>query len=460
MWRALAIVFLLTFALKLCHKDVLWVEEAYPIAAALEILRGKVLYRDVWFDKPPLFAYAYWLFGAAIGWKLRLMGALLVTASSACAWLVARKLWSDREALLAALLLAFYLNFGIPAAVMSAAPDQLIIPLHLLAILFCLRGQPFFAGAAAGLAMLVNPKAPFVLAACLAWQWRSAHLLAAGFTAANLPALASMQWSGALDPYLDQVWRWGMLYSRDTFLSNPFSEAFSRTLNWAGFQATLIIGAASAVWRGRDSKTARLLFWTAVSFAAVCAGLRFFPRYYFHLLVPAAVLAARGLAPLRRPHWAALALLLIPLVRFGPRYIQTAMGQPWADLALHADAREAAAFVQQNQARGILVWGYRPEVYAYSRVPAATPWLDSQPLTGVMADRHLVSSTPTVPAWAADNRRRLVAYEPDIILDGLGPLNPALAISNYPDLKPWLDRYQPLHKTPSFVYYVRRHPQN
>ncbi len=240
--RVLGIIFVLTFLLKLCHKDVVWVEEGYPIAAALEMLRGKVLYRDIWFDKPPLFAGWYALSGAATGWLLRLMGALLVTACSACAWLLARRLWSTREATLAAALLAFFLNFGIPGAVMAAAPDQLMIPLHLLAILFCVRGQPFLAGAACGIALLVNPKAPFVLLACLAWHWRKPHLLAAGAAAANLPAFAWMQWNGSLIPYFDQVWRWGILYSRDTFVTHPLAEAFQRTLNWAGFQAAIVIG--------------------------------------------------------------------------------------------------------------------------------------------------------------------------------------------------------------------------
>jgi len=452
MWRVLTLIFVLTFALKLCHGNVVWVEEAYPIAAAQEMLRGKALYRDIWFDKPPLFAAFYWLFGAAIGWKLRLAGALLVTLSSACAWLLARKLWSEREAALAAALLAFFLNFGIPAAVMAAAPDQLMIPAHLLAILFSVRNQPVLAGVACGVAMLINPKAPFVFIACLAWQWRKVHLLAAGAAAVQLPALAIIDWRA----YFDQVWTWGMLYSRDTFVANPFAEAFQRTLNWAGFQAALIAGAALTLWRQRDPETRRLLFWTVVSFAAVCAGLRFFPRYYFHLLVPVIILAARGLAPLRRPHCLALALLLIPLVRFGPRYVQVARGEPWVDLALHDDARKAADFVLQRPGNTILVWGYRPEVYAYSKAPAATPWLDSQPLTGVMADRHLSSSTPTASDWAHRNRARLTSYHPDIILDGLGPLNPALDIANYPELKPWLDRYRLASSNGSFRIYVRR----
>ena len=49
----------LVAAARLCHLDIVWVEEGYPLAAAREILAGKPLYSDIWFDKPPLFPLAY-----------------------------------------------------------------------------------------------------------------------------------------------------------------------------------------------------------------------------------------------------------------------------------------------------------------------------------------------------------------------------------------------------------------
>ena len=54
-------------AARLCHSGIVWVEEAYPTAAAIQILDGKALYRDVWFDKPPLSALIYLLWDARIG---------------------------------------------------------------------------------------------------------------------------------------------------------------------------------------------------------------------------------------------------------------------------------------------------------------------------------------------------------------------------------------------------------
>jgi hypothetical protein len=326
----------------------------------------------------------------------------------------------------------------------------------LLAIFFCIRGNPLPAGLAAGLALWLNPKAPFVIAACLLWQWRRAHWFFLGIAAVSLPLIAWLYWTGAWIPYIDQVWRWGFVYSRDTFLTHPVREGFLRLANWMGFHATLVAGAAFLLARSRNADTRRLALWALISLAAVAAGSRFFPRYFFQFLTPMSILAAGGLAQLKRQHIAALLLLLIPFLRFGPRYIQLATAAPWADLALHDDARNAARFLNQSHAQSILVWGYRPEVYAYSRVPAATPWLDSQPLTGVIADRHLTSSEPTFPDLAQANRLKLAAFDPDFIIDGLGPLNPKLAIASYPDLAAWLARYREVARFRSIIVYELR----
>src|SRR5207253_10981992 len=55
--RLILLLLFLTVAMaRFCHTQILWVEEAYPSAAAAQVMEGKFLYRDVWFDKPPLYA--------------------------------------------------------------------------------------------------------------------------------------------------------------------------------------------------------------------------------------------------------------------------------------------------------------------------------------------------------------------------------------------------------------------
>jgi len=193
--------------------------------------------------------------------------------------------------------------------VMALAPDLLMVLPHIAAVYLAWRGRVFWSGLVAGMALLVNAKAVFLLAACALWTWRDLPLLLAGFA---LPNLAALGWFGR--PYIDEVWRWGALYSEQTL---AFATGFTRTLNWAGFQSALVVGAAVAFWK---EKHWRMLVWLFLSLSAVAAGWRFFPRYYFQLLPVMALMAARGYTLLGR--WRAIVwvLLLFPLVRFGPRY--------------------------------------------------------------------------------------------------------------------------------------------
>jgi hypothetical protein len=70
------ILFLGLLAARLCHVRILWAEESLPMAAAAQMQSGKTLYRDIWFDKPPLLPAAYLLWRVKPGWPLRLAGAL------------------------------------------------------------------------------------------------------------------------------------------------------------------------------------------------------------------------------------------------------------------------------------------------------------------------------------------------------------------------------------------------
>jgi hypothetical protein len=457
---ALALLFGSLLAARLCHTGVVWVEEAYPAAAAIQILHGKALYRDLWFDKPPLSPLMYLLWGAHTGLPLRIAGALFVFACALAAFRFATDLWSEREGLAAAWLLGFFLTFGIPAAVMALAPDLLMVLPHIAAVWLAWRGRAFASGVVAGLAFLVNPKGLFVLAACALWQFRRWPVLLAGFVVPNAIAVTWLWTAGALGAYWQQVWAWGRLYSANTFVSQPLREGVIRALAWAGFQAALVV---AAVWwwiHERKHERVRFVVWTALALISVWVGLRFFPRYYFALLPPLTIAAARGYILAGRARLLILALLLIPLARFGPRYVLLAANRSsgWADIALNGDSRAASDIVLRNASPGdtLLVWGYRPDVFAYTRLPVGTRFLDSQPLTGVIADRHLTHTDVVDAALAARNRQELTRTKPTFIVDGLGPLNAALAINEYPDLREWLAQYHEIARTADSVILKRK----
>ena len=106
-----------------------------------------------------------------------------------------------------------------------------------------------------------------------------------------------------------------------------------------------------------------------------------------------------------------------------------------------------------------MVWGFRAELFIYTGMPAATRFLDSQPLTGVAADRHLTQSRPSLPeAWTRVNRAELARSHPTWIVDGLGPYNPRLAITACPDLADWLRGYREVGRTAGTIIYRSNRP--
>jgi hypothetical protein len=444
-------------AARLCHTNVLWADDTLPLAAAMEVARGKVLYRDVWFDKPALVAWIDLLWGARAGVLLRLAGAAYVIAVAGVAWRFARAKWSEREGLFAAIFAAFFLTFGLPSAVIPLASDMLLVLPHLCAVYFAWRGRAFWSGAAAGIGMLCSSKAMFVLAACLLWQWRQAPLVITGFLAPNALALGWMWLHGSASEYYRQAWQWGRIYAANTFVEHPFTEGFTRTANWIGFQAALVVGAIFAVRREW-----RFAIWILLSLAGVILGLRFFPRYYFLLLPPMIIAASRGWSLLAKNKFATLALcalLAVPLIRFGKPYVTLARGVTMSDLAMDRDSRAASEKLRALARPGdtLFVWGFRADIFIDSQMPAGTRFLESQAISGVLADRHLFSTESIAPVFTAPNIRELQTTNPTWIVDGLGLYNPALALPKQLALAEWFSHYTEVARTDfSILYRIRQ----
>ncbi len=465
MARIALVVLVVSLAAHFCHVRAVWVDEAYSMAAAQRVAAGEVLYRDIWFDKPPLYAWICLAWGAAPGWPLRVAGAVFVALNCWLAGMAAGRLFGEREARAAALLLGFFLTFGFAAAVLPLAPDMLTIPFALAFVWLAAARRPFWAGMAAGAALLANAKALFLLPVALLWVGQDWPLALAGYLCAPAGGAILLAAQGALGAHWQQVWKWGFEYSRDTFLRNPLQEGLRRTGNWLGFHAALAVPAAVYWWRERDRRAGLMAIWLIAAMASVAAGWRFFPRYY---LVPTPVLAlaaARGIALIKaRTRLVLLTLALaLPAARFGPAYFTAARDaiagtHRISDLAMYEDSLAAARLLQTLARPGdtLLVWGYRPELNVLARMPAASRFLDSQPLTGVLADRHLTRSDATFPALAEKNRRELARTKPTFVVDGLGVYNPALAIGRFPDLAEWFRQYRLVGRTEGCLIYERR----
>jgi len=455
--RKTTLFFLALFALlaasRMCHVHILWEGDTYPLAAAQQLEHGRMLYRDVWFDKPPLLPLFYVIWGAVAGWPLRLADALYALLACGIAYGFARELWSEREGLWAAALLGFFLIFDFPSAVIPVASDLLMVAPHLAAVWLAWKRKPFWAGAVAGVAFWISPKGLFVAAACALWNPGGVVWMAAGFGAVSAAMVAGLAGCGALGGYWEEVWKWGRLYAASPFVESPASNALLRTANWVGFHIAAVVAAAVFLWKDRRWVW---IGWLALSAVGVAAGLRFFPRYYFLLLPIVVLMAARGFALLGRRRELVALLLLIPATRFGPTYLTAQRDSVWRDTAMDRDSRQAAALLRPLQRPGdtLLVWGYRPEMYVYTGLPAATRYLDSQVLSGVPADRHLTSSEPVETEDSTRRRVELVRSRPSFILDGLGIYNPRLAITAYPELREWLGRYREVGRTGGIVIYA------
>jgi len=446
-------------ASRLCHTGILWESDTLPQAAAGQMLEGKTLYRDIWYDKPPLVPAFYLLSGARPGWGLRLTDALYALAACWLAWRFARDLWGTHEAFWAAGLLGFFLVFDVPSAVIPAGSDLLLLAPHVAAVWMAWGRKPFWSGALAGVAFWISPKAVFVLAACVLWNPAGAGWIAAGFGAVLAAGAAALAGRGALGAWWEEVFRWGRLYAASTFVERPVANGLVRTLNWAGFHAAAVIAAGWFAWRRpAGSSMLRWAGWLVLALIGVATGMRFFPRYYLILLPVVVLMAARGftLFGVRREFVALL--LLIPATRFGPSYLAALTNPAWRDTAMDRDSRAAGEQVRAMAKPGdtLFVWGYRPEIFTYARLPAATRYLDSQPLSGVPADRHLTHTEPVESEAPARRRAEVARSRPTFVLDGLGLLNPRLAVTRYPDLRGWMENYREVGRTAETVIYRRR----
>lgn len=468
--RKLAPILLVALAcLRLAHIHLLWADEDYHLAAALNILHGKIPYRDFWYDKPPLTAFYYMLIGGHSGWLLRLLDASYVLVACWFAYRLARSWWGEVEGILAALLLAFSLAFYLPSAVIAFAADAVMLVPHLAAV-YCARQRfAFAAGVLSAVAFLTNAKGVFVLATCALWLLPiGAFAVLAGFCIPVLLALSLALTSGAWPGYVEQVWHWGLLYSKGTPVTNPFRTAIVRTSDWAGFHSALVAGALLGFLKVERSDRWKLATWTLLSFAGVSLGSRFAPHYYLQLLPPLVVLAARGMVlawhRYRMRATIIFALLaLIPVIRFGPRYVSLTVDNVahrtprWNDVALDSDSRQVASAIRKlaQPDDTLLVWGYRPDIYVYTRLVSDNRFWDSQPLTGVPADRHLTATTSIYTEPASADRKELARSQPTFLVDGLGLMNPQLAPDKYPELKAWLARYKLIARTPLSLIYKR-----
>ena len=165
-----------SFLLRIFYAKHLYQDDGLWFTAAEQILDGRALYREIYFDKPPalplVYALLFKLFGAHI-LVIRLFTIFYSVAISATLYLFGSRLYGKREGLLAAAMFAVFSTTYTTGHVQGLNTDFLmLLPYTAGAYLLTrsveatARGGKLYAlggGALVGVAFQINPKAMFDL---------------------------------------------------------------------------------------------------------------------------------------------------------------------------------------------------------------------------------------------------------------------------------------------------------
>ena len=366
-----------SFLLRIFYSNHLYQDDGLWFTAAEQVLDGRALYREIYFDKPPalplVYALLFKLFGAHI-LVIRLFTIFYSVAISATLYLFGSRLYGGREGLLAAAMFAVFSTTYTTGHVQGLNTDFLMLLPYTAGAYLLTRSVEATAhrgrlyalggGALAGVAFQVNPKAVFDLIffislLLIACRWhglnlrRGAGLLGSaivGFIAGALPFFAYIAATGSLSDYWLHVWDWGARYAGYYSAWKTLSSALAQSANYFALNNTLLITLAFVVAtvilrarrKGHDNEDEKravgagfapagahrsdvvLLAWLAASYCGLALGGRFFGHYFFQIMPALCLLGGRGLiaiiSRLNAPRvsatvrWLILSLMLIGFI--------------------------------------------------------------------------------------------------------------------------------------------------
>ena len=350
------------FILRIFYAGHLYEDEGLWFTAAEEIVRGKALYREIYFDKPPGLAMVYALLFEVFGAHLitiRLFTIAYSIAISAVLYLFGSRLYDRRVGLLAAGLFAVFSTTYTTGHVQGLGTDFLMaLPYTAGAFLFVLARldstrqawRAALGGTMVGVAFQINPKGIFnlIFFAVMLFAWdrirvsyargpaafeqiateqrtsvrqpslRLFALAVIGVVAGSLPFLVYIAAARSFREYWLYVWDWGARYGSYNPLSRVFVAGLTRSIDYFALNNTLLVGLVFAcaitfrrITHRADSQAAdrgdqgtllpdtMLLIWLTVSYAGVLLGGRLYSHYFFQILPCLCLICARSLNEIR-----------------------------------------------------------------------------------------------------------------------------------------------------------------
>jgi 4-amino-4-deoxy-L-arabinose transferase-like glycosyltransferase len=280
------------FLLRIFYAGHLFQDDGLWFTAGEELLRGKALYREIYFDKPPvlplLYALLFKLFGAHI-LTIRLFTVFYSLAVGFTLYRFATFLYDKRIGLFAAAMFVFFSTTYLTGHFQGLNTDFLMtLPYTLSAYWFArscfetptakAKSMTFAlaAGIAAGVAFQTNPKALFNLlffVLCslflvrnrMSGVWRPVSgvkgqtpddfadhrlpatgyrllMIGAGFLLGALPFWIYLQATDSINEYRFSVWQWGAKYAAYFSLSDTVLTALRQSVGYFALNNTLLIG--------------------------------------------------------------------------------------------------------------------------------------------------------------------------------------------------------------------------
>ncbi len=266
---------------------------------------GYTLYSDdLWMDRPQGIFAAYrvgmWLLGESVV-ALRLWGALWAAGTVPLVYLIARRFYSERAAVLAGLICAVY--SASPQIEGFTANAELFMVLPATASLYLLlRGRPGWAGLLAGLAVALKPSGVSTGLLALVLFWRSQAPRRAyvrfglGALAVPVVMLAHGMATVGLAQYLYSILGSRFSIHRPWPLLMALSQLVLTLPAWLPLTATSLLGQRQAERPGM-----RLVgWWLLTSLPGMAMGGGWYRHYYVQLIPPLSVLAGAALDALLR----------------------------------------------------------------------------------------------------------------------------------------------------------------
>jgi 4-amino-4-deoxy-L-arabinose transferase-like glycosyltransferase len=447
-------------------------EGAYATIAQ-GILDGKVPYRDLFDNKPPLvygwYALSFMLFGESV-WAPRILAALLLSLTTLAIFGQAKLVMPRGVAYTAAAV--FALSTGLPWVALHANTEAyMLLPLVTSLVAFTMgvrSGRLWWfvaCGALGGLAVMTKQVAMWnVLAlALVAAGWRvsdeaglllrlrPALLVLGGALGSIALVMLPFVINGSADDLMYANLSYNWLYVGALSFADRSLNAGYGFLLFFGVAAPVIVAGVAgllALWRQRRRQTYyALAAWAVGSAVGVATGGRFFPHYFLHLLPALAILSAvvfydgwrmRRSAVVSKPVIAvAVALIIISagtnaVLYIVPRQAEHVVAQSvyyqneWEE---HGD--ELGHFVQRRTRPGDTIFNLGRESYLYF-------YADRQPPGRYFYDWAVNYDERNLAEMIAD----LTAAPPKLIIDSAQkPLfeEEAFELSHPPALMRFID---------------------